>query len=141
MNLKTQPTALSPLAGLRFVIALLLGASVLLSGCTTMRNVAVPAPGQPHETLAVKVGDKVDLRTKSSERYTFKVTAIESDSLVGIDPAVGHEVRVKFEDIASVQVKRVDPARTALAGAGGILIAAGVLALAYVMSGGISIGP
>jgi hypothetical protein len=127
--------------GLRRAVAMLAGVSVLLAGCVSLKNVPPPVPGQPAQAQAVKVGDKVQVLTQRGETYVFTVTAVETGALVGKVEATAKEVRVPFPDIASLKVERVDAVRTSLAGVGTILIIAGVLALAFVLGGGINIGP
>jgi ABC-type Fe3+-hydroxamate transport system substrate-binding protein len=131
----------SPIPGFRSLVALLLGMSVLFSGCVTMKSVPVSAPGRSAEALVVKVGDKVEVQTTTGEKYAFTVTAIEPDTLAGKIPGSAQEVRVKFQNMASLQVAKVDPARTALAGAGGIVILVGVAVLVFLLSGGIHLNP
>ena len=130
-------TNFSPIPSFRSIVALLLGMSVLFSGCVTMKSVPVPAPGQSAEAVVVKVGDKVEVQTRTGEKYAFTITVIESDTLVGKTSSSAQEVRVKFQDMASLQVAKVDPARTALAGVGGIVIVVGVAFLLFLASGGI----
>ena len=125
----------------RSLVALMTGVSVLFTGCVSMRSVPLPVSGQPAQTVAVKVGDKVQVQTKSGETFVFKVTSVESDTLVGkVDP-LGKEVRIKYQDIASLQVERVDAVRTSLAGVETVLIIVGVATLVFVLSGGIGGGP
>ena len=94
MKTRNPLAILSPIAGFRLIVAVPLIASVLLSGCTTLRSVPLPAPGQPSQTATVKVDDNVQVQLKSGEKLAFKITAIEPDALVGKD------VRVKFQDMA-----------------------------------------
>ena len=137
MKTLTSFANFSPIPGFRSIIALLLGMSVLFSGCVTMKSVPVPAPGQSAEAVVVKVGDKVEVQTRTGEKYAITITVIESDTLVGKTSSSAQEVRVKFQDMASLQVAKVDPARTALAGVGGIVIVVGVAFLLFLASGGI----
>ena len=137
MKTLTSFANFSPIPGFRSIIALLLGMSVLFSGCVTMKSVPVPAPGQSAEAVVVKVGDKVEVQTRTGEKYAFTITVIESDTLVGKTSSSAQEVRVKFQDMASLQVAKVDPARTALAGVGGIVIVVGVAFLLFLVGGGI----
>jgi hypothetical protein len=137
--MKTHESFTHPSRGFRFrfAVALMTGVSVLFTGCVSMRSVPLPVSGQPAQTVAVKVGDKVQVQTKSGETFVFKVTSVESDTLVGkVDP-LGKEVRIKYQDIASLQVERVDAVRTSLAGVGTVLIIVGVAALVFVLGGGI----
>ncbi len=99
---------------IRLVIATLLSASLLLSGCTTMRSVAVPAPGQTG--VAVQVGDHLEVQTKAGQTLTFTVTQIEPDAFAGKD------VRVKFDDISGLQVRRIDQRRSAAAATGVVAV-------------------
>jgi hypothetical protein len=127
--------------GLRCAVAMLAGVSVLLAGCVSLKSVPPPVPGQPAQATAVKVGDKVQVQTQGGETYVFIVTAVEPGALVGKVQATAKDVRVPFQDIASLKVQRVDAVRTSLAGVGTILAVAGALALAFVLGGGIHMGP
>jgi hypothetical protein len=140
--MKTRESFINSTRKFRFksLVALLTGVSVLLSGCVSMRSVPLPVSGQPTHTVAVKVGDKAQVQTKSGETFVFTVTAVESDTLAGKSESAGKEVRVKYQDIASLQVERVDAVRTSLAGVGTVLIIVGVAALVFVLSSGIHMG-
>ena len=94
---------------------------LLLSGCSTVQNVAVPA--QPNQAVAVHQGDHVQLQTKDGYVHSFTVTQIEQDALAGKD------IRVKFQDIEILQVKRMDPAKFGANAVATIFIVAGSLAL------------
>jgi hypothetical protein len=137
--MKTQESFINSTRKSRFrsLVALLTGVSVLFTGCVSMRSVPLPVSGQPAQTVAVKVGDKVQVQTRSGETFVFTVTAVESDTLAGKSEPAGKEVRVKYQDIASLQVERVDAVRTSLAGVGTVLIIVGVAALVFVLGGGI----
>jgi hypothetical protein len=110
---------------------MLAGVSVLFSGCVSMKSVPVPAPGQP-QSFTVKVADKVEVKTAMGEKLAFQVTAIEPEALVGKD------VRVRYRDIVSLQVERVDKGRTTIAVVGTIVVVVGLLwvAAANAYSGG-----
>jgi hypothetical protein len=140
--MKTHESFTHPVRGsrFRFAVAILTGVNVLFTGCVSMRSVPLPVSGQPTQTVAVKVGDKVQVQTRSGETFSFTVTAVESEALAGKSEAVGNEVRVKYQDIASLQVERVDAVRTTLAGVGTVLIIVGVAALVFVLSSGIHMG-
>lgn len=124
----------------RSLVALLTGVSVLFAGCVSMRSVPLPVSGRPAQTVAVKVGDKVQVQTRGGETFVFMVTAVESDTLVGKSEPAGKEVQVKYQNIASLQVERVDAVRTSLAGVGTVLIIVGVATLVFVLGGGIHMG-
>jgi hypothetical protein len=119
---------LVPLA--RSFIAALVCAGLLLSGCTTMQSVPVPIPSGP--AIAVQVGDHIEVQTKNGQTLTFQVTQIEPAALAGKD------IRVKYDDIAGLQVKRVDKVRTAALTIG---IIAGVVLVADMISALASLSP
>jgi hypothetical protein len=127
--------------GFRLIVAMLIGIGVLLSGCTTLRSVPLPAPGQPDQAVTVKVGDEVQVHLKSGEELVFKITAIEPDALFGTKTKNGGEVRAAFQDMAGLQVKRVDPVRTGVAIVGGVAGVLLVVLLVTAASGGIAFMP
>jgi hypothetical protein len=66
----------------------------------------VSPAGLMHVNSAVRVGDRVDCTLYDHSHVKFKVTAIESDALVG------SEQRVPIADIASLTLKRFDAVKT-----------------------------
>lgn len=122
----------------RSVVAMLTGLCVLLSGCVSMKSVPPPVPGQPIQAMAVKVGDKVQIQTQGGELYAFTVTAVEPAALVGKVEAGGREIRIRYDDIAKLQVRRIDAVRTSLAGVGTILV---VVVLVFLLGGGMHVSP
>ena len=118
--------------GLRLT-ALLTGFSVLLAGCVSMRSVPLPTPGQSAASVAVKVGDQVQVQTKIGESIEFKVTAIESDALVGKDR------RVRYDEMSGLQVKHLDKLRTGGAVAGTTLGVGMVVILIALATGGFAV--
>ncbi len=127
--------------GFRLAVAMLTIVSVLLSGCTTLRSVPLPAAGQPGQAVTVKVGDDVQVQLKSGEALAFKITAIEPDALVGKKAQNGGDVRTRFQDMTGLRVKRVDPVRTGAAVLGGAAVLAVVALLVAAASGGIAFMP
>ena len=130
-------TAASLKTGCLSLTALLTALGVLLAGCVSMRSVPLPVPGQPASSVAVKVGDQVQVQTKTGETVEFKVTAIESDALAGKDR------RVRFVDMTGLQVKHLDKLRTGGAVAGTTLGVGVVVILIALATGGfaIMVGP
>jgi PBP1b-binding outer membrane lipoprotein LpoB len=118
-----SPAINSSIACFRSIVTLLLGVSVLLSGCVSMQNAPVPTAGQP-SSVVVKVGDKVEVQTRIGEMVAFKVTAIEPEALAGKD------VRVLYRDILSLRVERLDKTRTTFLVVGAIVVVAGALGVA-----------
>ena len=74
------------------------------TGCTSLQ--VVPVGDDPPQTLPVAVGQSVRITTKDGRKEDFKVTAIQPDALVG------KEVRVRYEDIAVLEVKQNDQAKS-----------------------------
>ena len=111
MNAQSPLAHYSPQPGVRAIVAMLLAVSILCTGCTTLRSVPVPAPGQP-QTESVKIGDKVEVVTKNGGKLAFTVTAIESEAFVGKAKEVATPIRVSYDDIAGLQVRRVDALHT-----------------------------
>jgi hypothetical protein len=112
----------------RIALAVLLSiALITTSACTSLR--AVPLSGSSAQTLAVKVGDRVRVTHKDGLQENFAVTAIENDALVGAN------VRVTYDDIALLEVKRFDKrgtvVLTAILTAAVLFVVAGMVFSAY----------
>ena len=90
----------------RSLVAVLICAAILLSGCTSLQRVPVTSSGRPTTPLAVKVGDQVRLYTRHGEKIEFQVTAIDPDALSG------KGLRVLNRDITRLEVRRPDKGRT-----------------------------
>ena len=118
-NPTTQIQSLLPVGRCTVIGLTCLG--LLLSGCTTVQSVAMPT--QPDQPFAVHQGDHVQLQTKDGYVHSFTVTQIEQDALAGKD------IRVKFQDIEVLQVKRMSPAKIGANAVATIFVVAGSLAL------------
>jgi hypothetical protein len=137
MKTKSQPCSLRA-SGFVASVATFLALCLFASGCTTLQSVALPTPGPAPagKAFAVHVGDSVEIQTKAGPTLTFKVTAVEPDALVG------EKVRVKYDDMSTLQVRRIAKGYTAMtAGAvvSTILLVGLIYALAHMgpgMSGG-----
>jgi len=93
---------------------------MFLSGCTSLRT--TPLPGAPGQTPAIRLGDDVRVQTKTGQTSNFKVTAVEPDALAGTG------VRIKYDDMAGLQVRQLDALKTTL-------LVVGVVAVAVVGAG------
>jgi hypothetical protein len=95
------------------------------SACTSMQTVQMPGRTQ---VPAVAVGEDVAVTRFDGQELKFKVTAVEPDALVGA------EVRVPYQDIAKLEVRRHDAGETnaVVAVVGGVLLALSFAALASV---------
>lgn len=110
------------LSQLKTIVTLIVTMNVVwTSGCTSMQ--AVPMAGAATQGPAVKMGEEVSVTQVDGRKLKFKVTAVEPDALVGA------EVRVRYADIAKLEVRRPDHAETTGAVvsvlAGVVVVAAG----------------
>jgi hypothetical protein len=87
--------------------------AVTLAACTSLRTVPVEV-GQAPEGIGP--GDRVTVTTVRGEKLQFEVVRLDADALVGED------VRVAFEDIATLEVEETDPAKTGGAVLGGVAV-------------------
>ena len=101
----------------------LLAIPLWASGCTTTTTYT-PSTEAATRELTIASGDRVRVLTTRRERLTFDVTEIRSDRLVGITTAYaypkdsrsgGQTVHVPFDELAMVQVTRVDSRAAAVA--------------------------
>jgi hypothetical protein len=111
------------LSQLKTIVALVMALNcVWTSACTSMH--AVPVPGK--QVPAVTVGEEVAVTTVDGQKLKFKVTAVEPDALVGAG------VRVRYLDIAKLEVRRHDRNETGTVVA--VVSGALVVALGYALS-------
>jgi hypothetical protein len=96
---------------------------VWTSACTSMQTVTMPGRTQ---VPAVSVGEDVAVTKVDGQKLRFKVTAVEPDALLG------KEVRVPYQDIAILEVRRHDRNETGTVVA--VVSGALVVALGYALS-------
>ena len=65
----------------RPIAVVLMGAVLLSTGCTSMRQVRVAAPAEPTYGQ-VQPGDTVMVRTPDGERWRFEVEQIDGDTII-----------------------------------------------------------
>jgi hypothetical protein len=101
------------------------------TACTSLQ--VLPLGEAPPQTSSMRVGERVRVTTKGGEKQHFKVTAIEADALVG------GKARVRYDDIAVLEVRQPDKAKTTIlvvaATIGGILVIAGAVEAAGAVAG------
>jgi hypothetical protein len=89
----------------RVAFAVLLSIAMITTpACTSLR--AVPLTASSAQTLAVEVGDRVRVTHQDGLQEVFDLTALENDALVGTN------VRVTYDDIALLEVRRFDKGET-----------------------------
>jgi hypothetical protein len=105
-----------------------------LSACSTMREVpqwrpsgaaSAPAPGD-----GLRAGDDVRITLVSSEAIGLRLTAVESDALVGVPNDSSAPRRIALDQIAGVERKETDAVKTAGLVTGVVLLTVVVYALA-----------
>lgn len=119
----------------RALVALLI--SVCLVGCTSMKAVDVPTSSRPPD---FSVGDTIQISTKSGASYKLKVTELAQSSVSGTDDS-GKRMKVRFDQIATVQVEKLSTGKTAGAGLGFSLLIVGLLFVVGVVAYGQGLKP
>ena len=108
---------------------LLITAAFLTTGCTSLQNVPLAQAVQGNTQPSVKAGDSVVVTKSDGTKRKFTVLKVEDDALVG------HNVRIKYADMASLEAQRADKAATkrAMIIGGAVL---GAVAIAAAVGGG-----
>jgi uncharacterized protein YcfL len=115
--------------------ALLTVAAFLTTGCTSLQNVPLSQGGQNVERPGIKAGESVVVTRKDGTKQKFKVLKVEADALVG------HNVRINYADMSSLEAQRADSARGRKALIiGGVVLGAVAIAVAAGSGGGSSGG-
>lgn len=101
-------------ARLRRGVVLLACSAMLVTGtgCTTMAVLTPPAAGQP--AMPLDANDTAAVRLKSGVTRVLQVTDISVERLSGTEADTGRAVSIAVDEIESVEVKRLDRARTGL---------------------------
>jgi hypothetical protein len=109
--------------------ALVTVAAFLTTGCTSLQDVPLSQGAQGAERPGIKAGESVVVTKKDGTRQKFKVLKVEDDALVG------HNVRIGYADMSSLEAQRADAAqgRKALLIGGAVL---GAVAIAVAAGGG-----
>lgn len=110
-------------------VALAAIAVFLASGCTSLQNVPLQHSDRSIAKPDVKVGESVVVTKNDGSKQKFTVTGVEDDALVG------HNVRVAYADMSSLDVARSDGTHSNK----GLIIGAvvlGALAVAAMAGGG-----
>ena len=104
--------------------ALLAVAVFLTTGCTSLQAVPLTQGAQGMSRPDVKSGESVVVTKKDGTKQSFTVLKVEDDALVG------HNTRVPYTDMSSLEVKRADGSsnKTALIVGAVVLGVAGIAA-------------
>ena len=104
---------------------LILAAPLLLGACMGWHESITPMPAQVH---ALRSPVRVTRRDRF--QVVLDSAVVRGDSIVGFrQGAVEQHVAIALQDVAQVEQRQVDPGRTLMAGAGGVLAAMGVYML------------
>lgn len=95
--------------------------SITLGACSTLESVPINRSKPEELRSQLTVGETVNVRLQSGDRYQFRILALEADAIVGRDQ------RIAYKDIDLLEVKQVDYEGTAKTAA-----AVGALALVYI---------
>jgi hypothetical protein len=104
MPKRTNPPALNHLkpAGVAAVVA-------LLCACTTLKP--LPPRNSPAELRSqLRSGDKVRVTTKDGQRLSFSLTEVGEANVAGTHN--GKDVQLPYEQVALIEVSRVDTGKT-----------------------------
>jgi hypothetical protein len=85
--------------------ATLLSLLLLLQGCTSMRPLE-HVEGHDKLIKQIKLGDEIDITTKSGDKFRINVTSITKDKIAG------ENKEIKFEDVSQIEVSRFDAVKT-----------------------------
>jgi hypothetical protein len=107
-------------------LLVVLCASLLVSSCSTLRDVPLPPVVDATHLPDLHKGDHVVVTRKDGTTERFRVTVIEVAALAG------KAVRVPYEEIASIEVYRVSAWRTAGAATAVVVTVAGALLYALI---------
>ncbi len=103
----------------------------LLSACTTLKP--LPPGNSPAELRSqLQAGDEVLVVTTSGQHLSFRIKEVGDTVLLGTSK--GEEVRVPYEQVALVEVSRVDSGKTARNVLLGTLATLGAALLIFVAS-------
>jgi hypothetical protein len=102
------------------ILCTLIAVLLLISGCTT--RTYTPTTDAATRELKIKAGDRLRVVTTRRERLSFDVTEVRADRFVGVTVApyakerpAGEIVEVPFDELAVLQVTRLDAGAAVLA--------------------------
>ena len=95
----------------RQVVALALVLLLLIQGCSTVRPVEMTPEvlqQQIESTKLIEVGDSVEIVTADGQKYTFDVTKVDKEQIIGKD------VAIPIKDIVALHTHEFSGGKTAL---------------------------
>ena len=95
----------------RQVVALALVLLLLIQGCSTVRPVEMTPEvlqQQIESTKLIEVGDSVEIVTADGQKYTFDVTKVDKEQIIGKD------VAIPIKDIVALHTREFSGGKTAL---------------------------
>ena len=106
----------------------MLGLCAAMTACTTMRPVDDPTP---HKILGrVEVGQTVKVTVRDGRAFTFEVTELQDDVIIGSDGRTRYKIAYKL--IEQIEVEETSLLKTAGAAVGGYYIVSAIAVLILV---------
>jgi hypothetical protein len=110
-----------------FRIFIVVLASLSLVACTNMQAIDASRPQSVRGAL--KVGDEVSVVARNGKTYLLMLTTVDDEKIVGTGD--NKKVTIRYEQIQSIEVRKVSTGKTAAA-IGGTALAIGALLLVTV---------
>jgi len=105
----------------RILVSLLVSLSLL--GCTSMRPLSPGDSGQWRGQ--VQVGDDVSVAASNGKTYLLTLTEVDDQKIVGISD--NKKVTIRYEQIKTLEIRKVNALKTTAAVGGGVLAVVGAL--------------
>lgn len=113
-----------------FRILVTLWVSLSLVACTSMRPLPAGEGGQWRGQ--VHVGDDISVAATNGKTYLLTLTEVDDQKIVGIGD--NKKVTIRYEQIRTLEVRKVSALKTTAAVGGGILAATAALLLVVIIA-------
>lgn len=89
-----------------------------MSACTTLTSVpdwrTPVSPDAPSKSQSLKPGDQIRVTMTSSKRIKMRLTAVETDTLVGVTPKSSDVTHIPFDQVVNVERRKHSGLKTGL---------------------------
>ncbi len=106
-------------------IAMAIVVLVFLSGCTTLTKIE-KSPSSIASNI--QKGDKIKVVTNDGTAMDIKVKEMSDTSIIG------ESIQIKYDDIETIEKKKMDGTKTAIVGVAGYLTVVSVMVVVVVFS-------
>jgi hypothetical protein len=110
----------------------LLCCCILVSSCTTLRRVSLPAEPQPTPDSMIKPGDTVVVTLRDGTSHQIKVDVVEPDAITGKPADSAQPLRYPFADMQTLKKRSVSFQKAGAALTIATLTALGVVVAAMI---------